>query len=235
MKSNELTWILGKIANHLTAGDALIAEDSALPPGQQLPIGMNQEYLSNRWNMLMTELDNWHDSLPPVFTAIARTRAWGCADPQHTLSLDAFEQIWFDLPLCAATMQSYHQVKILLLANEPQESTAIRSTVSARLRSYRHALRQVLYHAREICGISLGNSGDSFRINSVQALFVAGQVFQEPHEQDAVLEILLGIERDLGWTTIYHVAKLADEWARGSEVNHVGRAEHRDGRNCFLP
>lgn len=228
MKSNELTWILGKIANHLSAGDALVPEDFALPPGQRFPIGLNQAYLLNRWNMLMTELDNWHDSLPPSSDATARTRAWGRANSQHTLSLDAFEQIWFDLPLCAATMQSYHQAKILLLANEPQESTAIRSTVSARLRSYRHSLREVVYHAREICGVSLGNSGDSVRVNSVQALFVAGQVFQEPREQDAVLEILFGIERDLGWTTKYHVAKLADEWARGSEDNHVGRAEHRD-------
>lgn len=228
MKSNELTWILGKISNHLTAGDALAPEDFALPPGQWLPIGMNQEYLLHRWNMLMAELDNWRDTLPPSFNATARTRAWGLANSQRSLSLDTFEQIWFDLPLCAATMQSYHQANILLLANEPQESTDIWSTVSARLRSYRHALREVLHHAREICGISLANLGDSGRVNSVQALFAAGQVFQEPREQDALLEILFGIERDLGWTTKYHVARLTDEWARGSQDNHVGRIEQGD-------
>lgn len=233
-KSNELTWILGKLANHLTAGDALTPEDNALPRHQRLSIGLNQEYLLERWNLLMTDLEKWHDSLPVSFCPTARTRRLGRASPGLELSFDTFEQIWFDLPLCAATVQSYHQAKILLLANEPQESTAIRSTVSARLRSYRHALREVIYHAREICGISLANSTDPFRVNSVQALFVAGQVFQERREQDAVLEVLSGIERDLGWTTRYHVAKLTDEWARGREGNHIDRNERGHDRNWFI-
>jgi hypothetical protein len=205
IKANELTWLLGKLANHLTAGDSLVPEDYVLPRGQRPQIGLTQEYLTDRWNMLMTELETWHDCLPSTFTATARTRA---------PSLDSFEQIWFDLPLCAATIQSYHQAMILLLVNKPQESTAIRSTVSARLRSYRHALKEAAYHAREICGITLASPTDSVRINSVQALFVAGQVFEDRHEQDAVLEILSEIEADLGWTTKFHVAKLIDEWAR---------------------
>lgn len=235
MKTNELTWILGKIANHLTAGDALTAEDNALPRHQRLPIGLTQEHLVERWKMLMADLEKWHDSLPASFSVTARTRRMGRASPGLEQSFDTFEQIWFDLPLAAATVQSYHQAKILLLANEPQESTALRSTVSARLRSYRHALGEVLYHAREICGISLTNATDPpFRVNSVQALFVAGQVFQDRREQNAVLEILSGIQRDLGWTTKYHVAKLSDEWAKGREGNHVGRDETSHDSNWFI-
>ena len=234
MKSNELTWILGKIANHLTAGDALVPADNMLPRHQRPLIGLNQEHLLERWNMLMTDLNRWHDSLPVSFCETARTRRLGNAASGFEQSFDTFEQIWFDLPLCAATVQSYHQAKILLLANEPQESTAIRSTVSARLRSYRHALREVVYHAREVCGISLANSSDSFRLNSVQALFVAGQVFQEPREQDAVIELLSGIEKDIGWTTRYHVAKLRDEWAKGREGNHLDRDEQGHESNWFI-
>ncbi|KAJ9264198.1 hypothetical protein DTO212C5_7257 [Paecilomyces variotii] len=236
MKSNELTWILGKIANHLTAGDALVPTNNTVPRHQRLLIGLSQEHLLERWNMLMADLDRWHDSLPASFTPTARTRRLGSAASGFELSFDTFDQIWFDLPLCAATMQSYHQAKILLFANEPQESTAIRSTVSARLRSYRHALREAVYHAREVCGISLANSTDSFRVNSVQALFVAGQVFQEPCEQDAVLELLSGIEKDLGWTTRYHMAKLNDEWAKGREGNHVDRDKQGQGHdsNWFI-
>lgn len=234
MKSNELTWILGKIANHLTAGDALAAEDNALPRHHRLSIGWTQEHLLERWKMLMADLDRWHDSLPPCFSATARTRKLGRTSPGLELSFDTFEQIWFDLPLAAATKQSYHQAKILLLANEPQESTALRSTVSARLRSYRHSLGEVVYHAREICGISLANATDPFRVNSVQALFVAGQVFQDRREQDAVLELLSGIERDLGWTTRYHVAKLTDEWAKGREGNHVDRDNQSHDSNWFI-
>lgn len=62
---------------------------------------------------------------------------------------------------------------------------------------------------------STADPTDPVRINSVQALFVAGQVFQERREQGALLEILSGIEEGLGWTTKYHVAKLVDEWGRG--------------------
>ncbi|KAJ5702035.1 hypothetical protein N7488_009583 [Penicillium malachiteum] len=233
-KSNELTWILGKIANYITAGDALVPTDNTLPRHQRPRIGLNQEHILEKWNILMDDLEKWHESLPASFRTTARTRRLGNVPPGFELSFDTFEQIWFDLPLCAATMQSYHQAKILLLANEPQESTAIRSTVSARLRAYRHALQEVIYHAREVCGISLANSTDSFRINSVQALFVAGQVFQERREQDAVLELLSGIERDFGWTTRYHVAKLNDEWMKGREGNHVDRDGHGHESNWFI-
>lgn len=228
-KSNELTWILGKITNHLTAGDALSAEDNKLPPDQRLTIGLTQQHLLQRWNLLMADLEKWHDSLPPSFFPSGRTQKLGPMIPglELTQSFNTFEQIWFDLPLAAATIQSYHQAKILLLANEPQESTALRSTVSARLRSYRHALEKVIHHAREICGISLANSTtDSFRVNSVQALFVAGQVFQDEGEQNAIMELLSEIERDIGWTTKFHIAKLKDEWEKGKQGNHVERDEH---------
>ncbi|KAJ5107653.1 hypothetical protein N7456_004328 [Penicillium angulare] len=234
MKSNELTWILGKIANHLTAGDSLVPVDNIFPQFQRPLIGLNQEHLLERWNMLMTDLDRWHDSLPVSFCATAQTRKLGQAELGFERSFDTFEQIWFDLPLCAAVIQSYHQAKILLLANEPQESTAIRSTVSARLRSYRHSLREVIVHARAVCGISLANSTEAFRANSVQALFVAGQVFEDYHEQEAVLELLAGIEHDLGWTTKYHIAKLRDEWAKGREGNHVDRNEQSHESNWFI-
>lgn len=224
-KANELTWILGKVANHLTAGDALNPEENALPRGQRSLIGLTQEHLSDRWNLLMGELTSWYDSLPPIFRVTARTRELGQPNARLLLSFRTFEQIWFDLPICAATLQSYHQAKILMCTNEPQESTAIRSTVSSRLRSYRHALDEAIYHARQICGISLANSTDSVRINSVQALFVAGQVFEERQEQEAVIELLVGIERDLGWTTRYHVDKLKDEWARDRSDQHADRVQ----------
>lgn len=209
-KSNELTWLLGKIANYLTSGDALYPEDYALPQGQRPFIGVTQEKLLERWHLLLMELQKWRASLPATFVESARTKSTG--------DDNRFDQIWYDIPLCAATMQSYHMASILLLVNQPQESTAIRSTVSARLKSYRHIQTEALRHAREICGISLANPTDPVRINSVQALFVAGQVFYEGGEQAAVLELLGGIERDLGWTTSYHAAKLVDEWGgNGSE------------------
>ncbi|KLO82620.1 uncharacterized protein LW93_9824 [Fusarium fujikuroi] len=210
-KSNELTWLIGKLSNHLTSGDAINPSDYALPLGQRPTIGVTQERLLERWKMLLKEFKKWHDSLPSTFKPYART-------PYHSSDscFSSFTQIWYELPICAATMQNYHMAMILLLVNQPQESTFIRSTVSARLKSYRQIQQEVHHYAREICGVSLAEPSDPVRANSVQALFVAGQVFYEKGEQDAVLKLLDNIEKDLGWTTRFHRAKLIDEWPKDS-------------------
>ncbi|KAK7429117.1 hypothetical protein QQZ08_004332 [Neonectria magnoliae] len=209
-RSNELIWLLGKIVNYLTSGDAINPEEFALPPGERFPLGVPQEQLLERWKILDTELQKWYDSLPTTFQASARTRRHDVASANA--DLNGFEQIWYELPICAATMQSYHMACVLLLVNKPQESTAIRTTLSARFRYYRQVQHQVLWHAREICGISLASPPDPVRVHSVLPLYVAGQVFHEPHEQRVVLVLLSAIETELGWATRYHVKKLTDEW-----------------------
>ncbi|KAI0855811.1 hypothetical protein F4860DRAFT_447028 [Xylaria cubensis] len=212
-KSNELTWLLGKIANHIVSGDAPVPEDFSLPPGQRPTLGIAQELLQERWTKLMNELRQWFRSLPSTFRACSRTKASHSIGAHRNLILEGFEQSWYDLPLCAATMQNYHQANILLLVNKPQESTAIRSTISARLRSYREIQKQARYHAKQICSISLASPTDPVRINSVHALFVAGQVFHKSEEQSVVLHLLSDIEHDLGWTTSYYIKRLVNEWA----------------------
>ncbi|KAF5009048.1 hypothetical protein FDECE_4700 [Fusarium decemcellulare] len=207
-KSNELTWLMGKISNFITSGDAIDPADYALPEGQRPLIGVTQEQLLKRWQLLRKDMHKWFSSLPRTFTPSARTVYSG----ESFGLFGKFEQVWYELPICAATMQLYHMAMILLLVNQPQESTAIRSTVSARLNSYRQIQLDAHHHAKEICGISLAKPTDSVRINSVQALFVAGQVFHEGHEQKAVLTLLAGIENELGWTTTYHAVRLSAEW-----------------------
>ncbi|KAK1533130.1 hypothetical protein CPAR01_09838 [Colletotrichum paranaense] len=203
-KSNELLWLLGKVINFLTAGDAMNPEDFALPLDQRLPLGVTQEQLLERWEVLDTELRKWQSGLPPTFEAIARTNT-GCASME-------LEQIWYELPVCAAAMQTYHMVSILLLANRPQESTVIRSTLASRLRHYRTIPRRVLWHAREICGVNLADPVDSVRIHSILPLFIAGQVVDDPQEQSLIQDLLSSIETDLGWTTHYHRDKLYQGW-----------------------
>ncbi|KAL7920648.1 hypothetical protein ACQKWADRAFT_156375 [Trichoderma austrokoningii] len=221
-RSNELVWLLGKIANHIAAGDALNPKHYSLPPGQRPLVGVTQEQLLERWNLLTRELQDWRCSLPASFIPSARTRSTDMAGPfgngeGHCLL--NFEKIWYEASICAATMQSYHMACILLLTNQPQESTAVRSSVSARLDSYRQSEREALRHAREICGISLTNPPDSVRVHSVQALFVAGQVFTDSQDLEVVLELLYDIERDLGWTTSHHASRIAELLARRSSDN----------------
>lgn len=218
-RSNELVWLLGKIANHIAAGDALNPEHYSLPPGQRPLVGVTQEQLLERWNLLIGELQGWRRNLPASFIPSARTCSMdmaGAFDNSEGHCPPNFEKIWYEASICAATMQSYHMACILLLTNQPQESTAVRSSVSARLDSYRQSEREALRHAREICGISLTNPPDSVRVHSVQALFVAGQVFTDSQDLEVVLELLSGIERDLGWTTSHHASRIVDLLARRS-------------------
>lgn len=209
-RSNEIHWILGKIANFITSGDALHPADYALPREDRPSIGVTQERLLERWTILTTELQQWRRSLSKNFEPAARTKVMN-----HDDDLADFEQIWYQLPICAAAMQSYHMACILLLVNEPQEATAIRSTVTFRLQSYRRSEREAIRHARELCGISLANPSDANRIHSVQPLYVAGQVFEHYQDVKVVLELLEGIEGDLGWTTSHHVSALKELPATG--------------------
>ncbi|KAK7449591.1 hypothetical protein Landi51_06015 [Colletotrichum acutatum] len=212
-KSNELLWLLGKIVNYITNGDGIRPEDYSKPAGQRMSLGLTQELLLGRWTKLKVELQEWYESLPPTFVPSARTRFFSrqgeLGDDETDMDM---ERVWYDIPMCASTMQSYHMARILLLVNRPQESTAIRSTVSARLRSYRLIQKEVLRHCKEICGISLADPTDAVRVHSVQPLFVAGQAFYTRPEQDLVLELLSGIETELGWATNHQRRKLIDEW-----------------------
>ncbi|KAM4065479.1 enoyl-(Acyl carrier protein) reductase [Hirsutella rhossiliensis] len=202
-RGNEIHWLLGKIANYITSGDAVHPDEYVLSREQRPLIGVTQELLLGRWTLLTQELQKWRHSLPESFLPAART---SMADHSPDAGcLARFEQIWYQVPVCAATMQSYHMACILLLVNEPQEAIAIRSTVSARLQSYRRGEREALRHARELCGISLAKSSDANRVHSVQPLFVAGQVFEDSQDVKVVLDLLEEIERDLGWATSHYL------------------------------
>lgn len=209
--SNAMTWILGRIINFVTSGDSLDPLDFSSPMGRQSLLSVSQETLLERWCLLDHDLRRWYHSRLPTLNPCARSKL--------TTQDTVFERIWYTIPMCAAAMQSYHMARILLLMNRPQESTAVRSTVTARLKSYRDTERQVLNHGREICGISLSMPPESVRVHSLQPLFVAGQCFNSPYERQIVLDLLVGVERDLGWASKYYVDKLREEWRQADETS----------------
>ncbi|KAH8738382.1 hypothetical protein BGZ61DRAFT_526363 [Ilyonectria robusta] len=126
-RSNKLIWLPGRIVNYLTSRNAIRPADFALLPGQRFPIGVPQDQLFGRWNILDADLQKWYDSLSPTFQASARTKR------HNTMPADDdfanLEEIWYELPICATTMQRYHMACILLLVNKPQESMTIRTTL----------------------------------------------------------------------------------------------------------
>lgn len=221
VKVRHLFTMLAKISNYLTSGDALNRFDFFLPSGQRPFIGVTQEKLLERWNVLASELRQWRDSVPLTFSECARLTSAssisGARNPPSPPSpSETFEQIWYELPMAAATMQNYHMARILLLVNQPHSSTVLHSSLSARLRSYQYVQQEARRHAREICGISLACPCEAVQVQSILPLFVAGQVFDTLPEQELSLRLLRQVEKNSGWDTSYHVAKLSEEWERGS-------------------
>ena len=212
MISNALIWLMSKIINYIGSGDSV---DHIFPQNPGSPaglIGINQMMLLERWKELEKELDIWYRGLPDTFKPCARLSQITDGSVREDSPRAIFSEIWYSIPMCASTMQSYHMARTILLINKPHESTARRSTLSNRLHSYRSIEMEVRYHSHEIVGIALGRPEGSVRIHQVQPLFVSGQCLTETRERRIILDLLRGIESDLGWATDYRVKKLLKEW-----------------------
>jgi hypothetical protein len=212
MISNALIWLMSKIINYIASGDSI---DHVFPQDPSSPngiIGINHMLLLERWKELEKELEIWYHGLPDTFKPCARLPILTDGGAQSSSPRAVFSEIWYSIPMCASTMQSYHMARIILLMNKPHESTARRSTLATRLGSYRAIDMEVRHHSHEICGIALGRPEGSVRIHQVQPLFVAGQCLVENQERRIILDLLRGIEDDLGWATDYRVKQLLKEW-----------------------
>ena len=207
MLANSLILLLSKMNNYVVGGESLYpaGPDYEGKRYEELMSGIDhyaisQQTLLERWSRISAEFDTWHANLPETFQRVKR------------ISHPVFSEIWHSIPMCASAMQAWHMAKIILLINRPHETTARRTTIGTRLRSYRDIDDETAYHAREICGIALARHECSVRIFSIQPLFVAGSTFSKREEQEVVMRLLEGIERELGWKTGYRRQKLLEEW-----------------------
>ncbi|KZM19632.1 uncharacterized protein EKO05_0004372 [Ascochyta rabiei] len=205
--SNALIWLMSKLINFMAAGDELPADTGM---GW---VGIPQSTLSDYWYHLRKQFQAWYDGLPMTFKPSARVEP--TLAPGRLLRGEneaMFPEVWYNIPMCASTMQTYHMSQILLFMNKPYESTQGRSTVCARLNSYQSVLAACQKHSREIVGISLAQSDDAVRIFSVQALFTAGQCLGDARERQVVLDLIREIEADLGYSTEYRARQLTGQW-----------------------
>ena len=221
--SNALVWISSRICNYIAAGEGFdpvpAGDRSEMRISQIGEVGKSQESLLQKWHEICKELDVWFEGLPETFKPSARIKSamqrpfseFAMPLPtEHTFN--PFDEIWYSVPMCGATMQHYHMARILLLVNKPHETTAGRTTIARRTNSYREILEEMVSHCYEICGISRARPEASVRVHSTQALFVAGQCLTDPRERKVILDLLRDIETDLGWATGYRVQQLQREW-----------------------
>ncbi|KAL2375339.1 hypothetical protein RJ035_005683 [Blastomyces gilchristii] len=203
--SNALIWILSKVVNFAAAGDTLDARGNCF---DESSTGISQKTPFERWHRLQTELGRWYDGLPDTFKPYSRMeRSHSFHQGPNDEPLQ-WAEVWYGMPMCASTIQHYHMARILLLINKPPESAAKGHMMASKLKSYRSIESEIKFHSHEICGISMSRPEASVRIHSVQPLFVAGQCLTEPRERRTILQLLRGIENDLGWATEYRVQLL---------------------------
>ncbi|KAF2142042.1 uncharacterized protein K452DRAFT_227477 [Aplosporella prunicola CBS 121167] len=209
MIANALVWLMSKVVNFMAAGDELPQD-----PGSPWQTGVPQRTLLDYWIYLNRQFQTWYEGLPIIFKPCARIPPSRIPNALIEDDCDSIlSEVWYSLPLCASTMQSYHMSQVQLLLNKPQETTQGRSTVYDRFNSYGSTVNECQAHSREILSIALSRPDASVRIHSVQPLYTAGQCVQDPRERRLVVKLLRDIEADTGWATEYRVRQLLQHWS----------------------
>ncbi|KAL8917880.1 MAG: hypothetical protein Q9208_007703 [Pyrenodesmia sp. 3 TL-2023] len=190
MIGNSLIWLVSKMMNLICS-----APDT------------DTASLSAKWAHLAHELETWFNGVPETFMPSA-------VIPVHPHGASLTE-VWSSIPVTQATIMTWHMAQVLMLVHKPpppQPSLLRRPTIAARVKSYRDIDQNIAYHSRQILGICLSRPDAGVRINALHPLYVAGQCLAETAERRVVLDLLRGVERDLGWATEYRVQQLLQEW-----------------------
>ncbi|KAJ5593835.1 uncharacterized protein N7459_000043 [Penicillium hispanicum] len=221
--ANGLCWLVSKVMNFLARyKQSQIAQWTGSPPSNLS--GGNQEMSAetsqrsypdtNAWLGLCFELQTWFEGVPETFRPCVRIE-----HPRDILSpLESgqmpFPEIFHSLATCAAGMQHYHFGRIALLLNRPTDAVSAPSTAFDLLQGYRELTKEVDYRSREICGVALGRPQGEVRIHMIPVLFAVGQILESVEERQIIVDLLRGVEADLGWATDYVVQRLQNSWNR---------------------
>lgn len=219
MAANGLVWLLSKLVNYLAKSkESQMAQwatpSSVMSDSQQVTAPQPSYPTTTIWLKLCWEFQTWFDGLPETFRPCIRIEHPRDLSQSPDATPIPFPEIFYSVPTCAATMQHYHFARIALLLNRPPDVVTGPSTARDRLQGYREVTKEVDHRCREICGIALGRPQGAVRIHMVQPLFVAGQCLESPEERQIIVDLLRGIEADLGWATEYRVKQLQADWER---------------------
>jgi hypothetical protein len=220
--ANGLSWLVSKVINFLAKSkQSQIAQWTGSPPGTSpgspdSSAGASEPLYpnTNTWLDLSFEFQTWFEGVPETFRP--------CVRIEHPRDLSKaseggqlpFPETFYGLPTCAATMQHYHFGRIALLLNRPPDSVSAPSTAFDRLQGYREVTKEVEYRSREVCGIALGRPQGEVRVYMVPLLFAVGQCLESADEHQIIVDLLRGVEADLGWTTEFAVQNLQSSWSR---------------------
>ncbi|KAE8330414.1 hypothetical protein BDV39DRAFT_170579 [Aspergillus sergii] len=215
LAANSLTWLVAKVINFLAESkksqwEQLTGHSSSDPP---TPSSAPYPSTSN-WLKLCFDFQSWFEGLPETFRPCLRLDYPKDLTKLPEIIYLPFPEIFYGLTSCAATMQQYHFGRLALSLNRPPDAVSGPSTAFDRLQGYRELMKETEYRGREICGIALGRPRSAARVYTIPLLFAVGQCFENPEERQIVVDLLRGIEADLGWETSTRIQKLEASWAQ---------------------
>lgn len=221
--ANGLCWLISKVVNFLArCKQSQIAQWTGSPPsylsGSTPAMSAENSPHSypdtNTWLGLCFELQTWTENVPEGFRPCVRIEHPRDPTKPSDGRKMPFPELFYSLATCAASMQHYHFGRIALLLNRPPDTVSGPSTAFDRLQDYREVTKEVEHRCREICGVALGRPGGEVRIYMIALLFAVGQCLENAEERQIIVDLLRGVEADLGWATDYAVHNLQSSWSR---------------------
>ncbi|KAG9254501.1 C6 zinc finger domain-containing protein [Emericellopsis atlantica] len=143
----------------------------------------------DRWLQLWSYLIEWHALRPaPLYPILTIPSA------------HPFPKILYSNGAAISGNQLHHTASILMLQAQPP---GLRLAPKP---------RSILWHARQVCAISMSNDHHGAWTNCVQPLWIAGRCMSSREEHRAIVECLERIERESGWKTQWRVDDLKEFW-----------------------
>jgi hypothetical protein len=157
---------------------------------------------TQRWNELFAQIQEWHNDRPWEMRSILSRPA---PTDSGSSTASPFPTLLFSNPPAVSGNQLYHTAALLMLQKMPR-----RPVLPPKV-------RPILWHARRICAISICNTHHGCWTNSIQPLWIAGQVMSHHVEHTAILQVYERIEKETGWGATWRAEYLKAHWGELDE------------------
>lgn len=151
---------------------------------------LTEQAFCERWSKVWFYVQDWYSKRPEEMKPVM-----DCSSPDSS-----FPTILFANPAAISGNQLYHTAALLMLQARPP---GLRLDPKP---------RSALWHARQVCGISINNHHHGAWTNAIQPLWIAGQWMSHPSEHREILDLLERIEKESGWPTQWRADDLKEFW-----------------------
>lgn len=188
MCANSMVYLIGRVVDLLCNFGRWEQRHSG--PGVMYT---NNQYVAE-WLKLFDLIENWHRERPQEMKSILVIPSQQYDPPRP------FPTVLYPNPPAIAGNQLYHTAALLMLKHKPASLHLAQKP------------RSMLWHARQICAISISNGNHACWTNSTQPIWIAGQLMSHSSEHKAILELYERVERETGWSTKWRANDLIEYW-----------------------